>query len=89
MEIKEMLDFLIKFRSLYKDIENSPFIIYADQMDNIITLLQQGEAYRQIINTLKKNGKDVWFDFPGHKYNVPRYIEELEQKYLKEAKDGS
>lgn len=76
MEVKKMIEFLIKFRNEYKDIKNSPYIIYAEQMDNIISLLQSLSKYKELFEETKEYIERNWLNWQKEAIKV------LEQKYF-------
>ena len=61
-------------------------------IDDIIFLLQQGEAlkienkelkaYRQIVEDMKNEQYDVWVSLPGYFTILPEFVKKLEQKYF-------
>jgi len=93
MEVKEAIEFL----KLYKYNHIDEPCQEEEGINEIISLLQQGEKYRQIVEDIKKEFTYHWEDdirpyktgkFRKFNYKDIKYkIEKIEQKYFpKEAK---
>jgi len=87
MDTKEAIEFIEGIKHSGNGYGNS-YISDFGKLKDIISLLQQGEAYRQIVEDLEKD-----YGFLGHRYDGSdstdylRYvIPRLKQKYLKEKK---
>jgi len=86
MNTKEAIEFIengidLSTRELEKE--------YLKKMDGVISLLQQGEAYKKITKKIKGKYGHTIVEWTGNCKTLKEKIRELEQKYLEEAKsDG-
>ena len=81
MVIKKLKRPIVEYKDRYyvgdeKERHNDNVIL-----DEVISLLEQGEAYRQMWEKFYKE----WGEYPIELHNIAEFMEDIEQKYLKEA----
>ena len=86
METKKAIEFVEFELSRYRNpdlVMDKEDIKNKSIMEGIISLLQRGKKYKQMWEKFYKE----WGEYPIELHNIAEFMGDLEQKYLKEAKE--
>ena len=80
MEVKEAIDFLERLQNPHLEWLKK----HNDNIDEIISLLQQGEKYRQMLEDIRLECNDTLIEFPKSKitYSFNDIFKMFKQKYF-------